>query len=302
MATSSVAGSSFLWTGPNNFMSSEASPFVTAIGTYTVTVTGPNGCTATASTSVNLDNAAPAITAAGGTLDCNTPSVQLAATSNPAGSSFSWTGPNNFMSSEQNPTVFGVGTYNLTVTGSNGCTATASAVVDMDDTVTPVAGFTFTSDQLSVTFSDNSTNNPTSWSWDFGDGQLSTQQSPAHTYNAPGEYQVTLVATNDCGSNTYQETITVIVDGVNEVLWFNEFTLAPNPNNGRFTLNIKGQPVNALDFKLLNVLGQIEYSETLDMRTGNLNRVFEFNRLPSGIYFVRLAAEGKAYYHKVIIE
>ncbi|MBK6342640.1 MAG: hypothetical protein IPF41_08640 [Flavobacteriales bacterium] len=38
-----------------------------------------------------------------------------------------WSGPSNFNSTEQNPTVCAPGTYTLVVTGSNGCTSTATA-------------------------------------------------------------------------------------------------------------------------------------------------------------------------------
>lgn len=54
---------------------------------------------------------------------------------------------------------------------------------------------------LNVNFTDQSTNSPTSWSWDFGDGGTSTLQNPAHAYTAPGSYTVTLTATNAAGSD-----------------------------------------------------------------------------------------------------
>lgn len=66
----------------------------------------------------------------------------------------------------------------------------------------PVANFSFAVQNLLVTFSDLSTNTPTSWQWDFGDGGTSTLQNPSHTY-APiaAAYNVTLVATNEFGSS-----------------------------------------------------------------------------------------------------
>ncbi len=54
----------------------------------------------------------------------------------------------------------------------------------------------------SVNFTDNSTGVPTSWSWDFGDGQTSSQQNPSHTYANNGTYNVKLIAQNSIGSNT----------------------------------------------------------------------------------------------------
>ncbi|RZK53247.1 MAG: PKD domain-containing protein, partial [Hymenobacter sp.] len=57
-----------------------------------------------------------------------------------------------------------------------------------------------------VQFTDQSTNAPTSWRWDFGDNTSSTQQNPLHTYAAAGTYQVRLTATNAAGSTTSAAT------------------------------------------------------------------------------------------------
>ncbi|AGB01803.1 PKD domain-containing protein [Methanoregula formicica] len=53
-----------------------------------------------------------------------------------------------------------------------------------------------------VQFTDKSTNAPTSWSWDFGDGGVSSLQNPAHTYTTAGTYTVKLTATNGVGPDT----------------------------------------------------------------------------------------------------
>lgn len=55
---------------------------------------------------------------------------------------------------------------------------------------------------LAIVFSDLSTNEPISWSWDFGDGSTSTEQNPSHTYTAEGVYTVTLIVDNAVGSDT----------------------------------------------------------------------------------------------------
>ncbi len=66
---------------------------------------------------------------------------------------------------------------------------------------------------LAVLFTDASTNEPTSWSWTFGDGGMSTLQNPSHTYAAAGTYTVSLTATNAGGSDTEEKAgyITVTV-------------------------------------------------------------------------------------------
>lgn len=55
---------------------------------------------------------------------------------------------------------------------------------------------------LTVEFTDDSTNSPTSWLWDFGDGLLSSDQHPTHVYNSPGVYTVDLTVWNASGHNT----------------------------------------------------------------------------------------------------
>ena len=76
----------------------------------------------------------------------------------------------------------------------------------------PTADFTATSTNItegdSITFADNSTNSPASWSWQFSGGvpSTSTNQNPVVTYNAPGSYDVVLIATNSTGSGTETKT------------------------------------------------------------------------------------------------
>lgn len=53
-------------------------------------------------------------------------------------------------------------------------------------------------------FTDLTDNNPTSWSWEFGDGQVSTEQNPSHAYTNPGNYTVQLTSTGN-GLNTSRE-------------------------------------------------------------------------------------------------
>lgn len=80
-------------------------------------------------------------------------------------------------------------------------------------TVAPVADFAASATSVcagdQVNFTDNSTNGPTSWAWDFGDGNTSTSQNPNNTYASSGVYTVSLTATNAYGSDTYTSTVTV---------------------------------------------------------------------------------------------
>ena len=85
----------------------------------------------------------------------------------------------------------------------------------------PVSNFTGAPTSIcvgqSVTFQDLTTNTPTSWSWNFGDGGTSTQQNPTHVFNTAGTYTIQLTATNGGGSDTYTETNYITVNGLPNV-------------------------------------------------------------------------------------
>ena len=104
----------------------------------------------------------------------------------------------------QNPshTYTSPGTYDVTLGADNTQNQRSPAVV-ITVTTQPVANFdaTPTTGQapLLVKFSDTSTNSPTIWNWNFGDGTSSSVQNPTHTFNA-GSYTVTLTASNSGGS------------------------------------------------------------------------------------------------------
>ncbi|AHM62255.1 PKD domain-containing protein [Flammeovirgaceae bacterium 311] len=72
---------------------------------------------------------------------------------------------------------------------------------DDDPEPEPTASFTYEADNREVTFTNTSTN-ATSYQWDFGDGNTSTEQSPVHTYDEYGTYTVRMTATGPGGTAT----------------------------------------------------------------------------------------------------
>ncbi len=95
------------------------------------------------------------------------------------------------------------------------CTAAVLFSCGGDDPVTPKveADFTFESGtERAVTFK-NTSKNATSYAWDFGDGNKSTEENPTHTYAKDSTYTVKLTATNAGGSATKTATLTVTLTG-----------------------------------------------------------------------------------------
>lgn len=82
-----------------------------------------------------------------------------------------------------------------------------------------------------VAFTDTSTNTPTSWLWDFGDGINSTSQNPTHTYSTNGTYTVTLIATNGSVSDSEVKTNYIYSYGITHPRLMNVQTSPGRLNN-----------------------------------------------------------------------
>ena len=117
-----------------------------------------------------------------------------------AGATYSWTGPNNFTSTVQNPSIPNCtyemgGTYTCVTTVDN---QTATGSTDVIVFPEPVSDFDFTTvcQGNPTTFISTATTVPPgheiiAYNWDFGDGETAETQDATHTYAAAGTYQVT---------------------------------------------------------------------------------------------------------------
>lgn len=204
--------------------------FATA-GTYTVSLTatnssGSNTMTKTGYITVNTCTA-PTAGFAGSPTSGDFPlAVSFSDQSTNGPTSWAWDFGDGGTSTAQNPnhTYTAAGTYDVTLTATNSCGSdqlvqTGYITVTTPPCNPPVAAFSGTPTSgnapLNVSFTDQTSNSPTSWAWDFGDGGTSTQQNPGYTYNNAGTYTVTLTATNSCGSDQLVQTnyITVTAGG-----------------------------------------------------------------------------------------
>ncbi len=119
------------WIGPGGFTSNSWQITGLAPGTYTVAVTDGNGCSATAS--ATLTAPAPiALSTSSTNVTCNggaNGTTDLTVSGGSGAYSYQWTGPGVFTASTQDLTSISAGTYDVTVTDANGCTANTSVTI-----------------------------------------------------------------------------------------------------------------------------------------------------------------------------
>jgi len=125
--------------------------------------------------------------------------------------SWYWDFGDGVSSTSKNPThTYAIsGSYTVCLVAFNECGSDTSCGSVTVICPLPSADFTYADTLLDVDFTDASTD-ATSWLWDFGDTKTSTAQNPSHIYDSPGTYYVCLTATNDCGSDTTCDSITVV--------------------------------------------------------------------------------------------
>ena len=98
-----------------------------------------------------------------------------------------------------------LGVHQIYVKDEDGCLASENVLVE--DVIGPVlanfqVNYALILPSTTVQFIDISSNNPTGWNWDFGDGDTSSFQNPSHTYSTEGIYTISLIVTNNYSSDT----------------------------------------------------------------------------------------------------
>ncbi|PCH96959.1 MAG: hypothetical protein COB85_03075, partial [Bacteroidetes bacterium] len=187
--------------------------YPTATTSYTVKVTNTNGCQVTDTVLVTVD--VPPTAAFSST---STDLLLSATDASLNTDSWLWDFGDGFLSTLQNPshTYGSTGTYWVCLIATNGCSSDTlcdSVTITIAGCVNTVASFTTIDVALTVVFTDGSSD-VDSWEWDFGDGMgTSTAQNPVYTYAADGIYNVCLITTNTCSTDTLCMNIIVSASG-----------------------------------------------------------------------------------------
>ncbi len=298
---------------PNLFRSDDNLNYPYNIGNV-VSITGSNASTATGfyyyfydwevaelctsgRTAVDAEIILPSavqITTIGNTSICPGDTVTLIA---PTGAtSYLWHPTNQ---TSQSIEVTTAGTYFVDYIVDS-CTITSNNVVISAGTL-PDADFTYTNNDPTINFTNQSTGGATMYFWDFGDGNTSNQVDPSHTYVSNGTYDVMLVAMNNCGNDTTYMQIPIITMGIleNNIA---DLRIFPNPANNQINIEFFVEDELDINLSLFNQIGQIVWTEDLQKFSGSYTKTLSVEHLSKGIYFLRLTNDKYNNMNKIVIQ
>ena len=142
---------------------------------------------------------------------------------------------------------------------------------------TAIARFSVSLTANSIT-TQNESWRSTSYSWDFGDGTTSTATSPSHTFSSTGNFNVQLIAQNECGSDTASMQVAVTQLGVEEL---NTAIQLHNKGNNTYEFF---SPVKIDAVEVYNALGQQMNAVTL------ANNTLDLSMVAKGVYYIRFTS------------
>ena len=217
---------------------------------------------------------------------------------------YSWspvTGLSN--STVANPTAFPntTATYTIIVTDDNGCQDTNSVTITVNSL--PVPNFGYTASNLFFSFSDSSTN-AVSWLWDFGDGNLSTNQNPTYTYSTEGTYKVCLTITDAPGcKDSTCKSVDAVTTGIEESQYSETLSIYPNPYTGQTQIAYSLTQKRDVMLEVYNLLGEkIETLVNEFQQAGAYKYYFsaKSSGYAEGVYIVKLRFNNRIYIQKLM--
>jgi len=187
-------------------------------------------------------------------------------------------------------------TISLIINGDVVLTKSDYVTINPDAT----AGFNHVINGNTVTFA-NTSQNASSYTWDFGDGTSATETHPMHTFTTDGTYNVSLTAISDaCEDDIFTESIVINTIGLSE----NEnlvFDISPNPSSGSFNITLL-QNVNNVTITIFDNQGK-EINKWLrtNITAGEIISTPE-KKLKSGVYIIDFVSDKNHFRKKLIVQ
>lgn len=190
------------------------------------------------------------------------------------------------------------GTYTITANNSFGCSSTDNIVVSItgvnQSLGSNIPNTWIRNCPLEIT---NQSSTLTNWNftWDFGDGNLSLQANPTHTWASLATFTVTLTA--DSSGCELVKTFDIEIKngncniGIDEAL-LSSINIYPNPTTGRFVVSLDAVAGKNAVINVVNIRGEVVSTEKF-IATGNDAKEINLSNVANGLYLVNIQVDGK---------
>lgn len=201
-----------------------------------------------------------------------------------AGSTYNWS---PFFQNTPSITALVPATYFVQVISNCGLAIDTVIVTDFPN---PSGSFTSSVSFYSAAFTNTSTN-ATSYFWDFGDSNTSTEMNPVHIYANEGIYTVTLTVTNDCGTTTVTQTVEIDVqfngiESESEEL----LTVYPNPTDEFSRISFTFDGTEIVYVSVMDLAGKVIWMRNMGVHQAYFVADVDFSSYAAGTYLVRVVA------------
>ncbi len=153
----------------------------------------------------------------------------------------------------------------------------------------PIADFEYDIQYQKVTFKSLALD-ADKHTWNFGDHSFSNEENPTNTYQDLGSYKVTLLVTNQFGTDSSFKIINIENTSLTQLFLFpNALKIYPNPTNDFIFLEFnKNVSAELLVVEILNLNGKIV--KKADLLSVELNKTLKIDvtALPKGSYYLRI--------------
>ena len=285
--TAGNAGATYAWSNTTT----NQTLLVTAAGTYTVTVTNANGCSKSDDITIN-QGVVPVVSLGADRAICAGNVVNLNA-GNP-GAFFIWS--TNVTTQAINVTPAATTTYTVTVTNTDGCTASDNVVVTVNPLPVVNLGLDTTICTSQIPFTLNAGGNFSSYFWSTGDPTQTTQVSAA------GTYIVTVVDSNGCEDQDDIKVTVVVCPATHEQQLLGELKMYPNPTQGLVNLEMTQFESGNYRVNVLNIDGRQILTQPIVVGGGNAMVQLNLATAPKGMYLVKLQSEKGIMVRRLVIQ
>ena len=269
-------------------------------GNYAITVVDGNGCSYDAS--VDLGGPAEVVPAATVTdVLCSDSEDGVIAVSATGGTGMGYIYSIDGGGFGPNGTFDGLapGSYTITVQDDAACEGSSDFTVAAPDaigiTIEANEGASETASNGVIDITVTGGTAPYEFSWDGPNYDGSEEDA---TGISPGDYTVTITDANGCSFTS--TTITVVVNGVEEMVNRIDLMLFPNPTNGVVDLRMSGLNGESVTAVLMDGIGREVSREDLGNLTGEKVHRMDLSRAEAGVYYLRMVVNGASEVMRIV--